>query len=83
MGPVAENAPMVQDLRQRCGNAPIEAISFPESRRNARIRPWAIDAYVRHRRITRQQAWDEIRACWARQDEGRENRHRDCDSPVR
>lgn len=83
MGPVPENAPMVAELRQRCGNAPIEAISFPESRHNARVRPWMIDEYVRQRRISRQQAWNEIRACWARQDAGRENPHRDCDSPAR
>jgi hypothetical protein len=83
MGPVPENAPMVAELRQQCGQAPVEAISFPESRRNARIRPFAIDEYVRERRISRQQAWDEIRACWRRQDAGQENRHRSCDSPAR
>ena len=74
---------MVAELRARCGAPPVEAISFPESRRNFRVRPWAIDDYVRERRISRQQAWDEIRACWARQDAGRGNPHRDCDSPAR
>ena len=83
MGPVPEDAPMVAELRQRCGAAPIEAISYPQSRHNFRVRPFAIDDYVRARRITRQQAWDEIRACWARQDEGREDPHRSCDSPAR
>jgi hypothetical protein len=83
MGQVPESAPMVAELRQRCGAAPIESISFPQSRHNFRVRPFAIDDYVRARRITRQQAWDEIRACWARQDAGRENPHRNCDSPAR
>jgi hypothetical protein len=83
LGPVPEDAPMVPQLRQQCGAAPVEAISFPESRHNARIRPFAIDDYVRERRISRQQAWDEIRSCWERQDAGQENRHRNCDSPAR
>jgi hypothetical protein len=81
MGPVPEGAPMVSELRQQCGAAPIKAISFPESRRNARVRPFAVDAYARQRRISRQQAWDEIRSCWARQHGGQENSYRACDSP--
>jgi hypothetical protein len=83
LGPVPEAAPMVAQLRQQCGAAPIEALSFPESRHNGRLRPFAIDEYVRERRISRQQAWDEIRSCWKRQDAGQENRHRSCDSPAR
>jgi hypothetical protein len=83
MGPVSEDAPMIAELRQRCGAAPVEAISFPQSRRNARVRPFAIDECVRERRISRQQAWDEIRSCWRRQDAGEENRRRNCDSPAR
>jgi hypothetical protein len=70
-------------LRARCGQAPIEAISIPESRHNARVRPSSFDEYVRQRRMTREQAWAEIRACWASQDAGKENPHRDCDSPAR
>jgi hypothetical protein len=83
LGPVPESAPMIAQLRQQCGAAPVEAISFPESRHNARVRPFAIDDYARERRISRQQAWDEIRSCWERQDAGHENRHRNCDSPAR
>jgi hypothetical protein len=49
LGPVPENAPRVAELRQHCGEAPVEAISFPESRRNARVRTFAVDEYVRQR----------------------------------
>ena len=83
LGPVPEDAAGVRDLRRLCGSAPIEAVGMAESRHLFRVRPFAIDDYVRQRRVGRQQAWDEIKACWRRQDAGEENSGRQCDSPAR
>ncbi len=63
-----EGEPGVRALRAHCGNDPIASVGVPTSASRFRVRPWAIAEYARARGISRQQAWDEIKACWADQD---------------
>ena len=80
----SEDSPGVRAIRARCGEGPIVSVGEPASAHVFRVRPWAIDEYVRVRRISRQRAWDEIRACWAEQDarpEADRRPRRDCDLP--
>lgn len=66
--PAIESEPDVKVLRARCGVAPIVSIGEPQSARAFRARANVIDAYATAKRITRQAAWEEIKACWARED---------------
>ncbi len=67
-GTVTEAMAMVPELRERCGQGPIMHVGSPTSLHDFRVRPFAIDEYARRRSLTRQAAWDEIKACWRRQD---------------
>jgi len=67
-GEVVEGMAMVADLRERCGAGPITHVGKPTSLHHFRVRPFAIDAYARGKRITRHAAWTEIKACWRQQD---------------
>ena len=49
---IAEDAPMVAELRARCGNAPLEHVGVPQSARLFHVRPW-VDR--RHRRAPQDQ----------------------------
>ena len=72
---------MVADLRKRCGTGPIAHVGNPTSQHHFRVRPFAIDDYARLKRISRQAAWNEIKACWRRQDARAETPFgSDCDS---
>ena len=85
--PAVESEAAVRELRARCGSDPIVSIGEPKSAYQFRVRPWAIDEYAAARRISRQQAWNEIKACWAEQDSeaagGGPGPQRDCDVPYR
>ncbi|MDQ3039699.1 MAG: hypothetical protein M3R16_07880 [Pseudomonadota bacterium] len=67
-GAVTEDMAMVAELRKRCGAGPITHVGNPTSLHHFRVRPFAIDEYARGKRITRQAAWTEIKACWRQQD---------------
>lgn len=67
-GEVTEGMAMVADLRKHCGSGPIAHVGNPTSLHHFRVRPFAIDDYARNKRISRQAAWKEIKACWRRQD---------------
>lgn len=58
----------VHALRAACGDGPIESVGEPASAYHFRVRPWAIDDLARGRGISRQQAWDALKECWARAD---------------
>jgi hypothetical protein len=75
---ITEDAPMVAELRKRCGNAPLEHVGVPESARLSHVRPWVIDAIAEHRKISRDEAWRRFKACM----EERETMRRffDCDT---
>lgn len=63
-----EDEPDVKALRARCGAGPITSVGAPDSAHRFRVRPFAISYYARAKSLTRQQAWDEIKACWAAAD---------------
>lgn len=66
--PAREDEPGVRALRALCGQGPIVSVGVPESAHGFRVRPWAITAYARGKGLSRQAAWEEIKACWARED---------------
>jgi hypothetical protein len=68
---VEETSPMVPELRARCGSAPLVNAGNPESAHYSRVRTWQIDELARQRRISRQEAWDRLKRCWARNDAAR------------
>lgn len=79
-GDVTDDMAMIAELRKRCGAGPIVHVGSPTSLHHFRVRPWALDAYARDRRISREAAWTEIKACWQRQDAaGEAFAGRDCD----
>jgi hypothetical protein len=63
-----ETMPMVAELRARCGSAGILNVGNPESAHQFRVRAWQIDDLARQRRIGRQEAWEMLKRCWARND---------------
>jgi hypothetical protein len=65
---VDETSPMVKELRTRCGSAPLLNVGNPSSAYQFRVRAWQIDDLARQRRISRQEAWDRLKRCWARSD---------------
>jgi hypothetical protein len=84
-----EDEPGVKVLRAQCGGGPIASVGAPASAHRFRVRPFAITAYARAKGMTRQQAWDEIKACWAVADARPAWRPRDtprppaaCDEPF-
>ena len=80
-GEVTDGMAMVAELRKRCGDGPIAHVGNPTSQHHSRVRPFAIDEYARGKRISRQAAWTEIKACWRRQDARAETVFgSDCDS---
>lgn len=58
----------VRELRARCGPGPVIAVGEPGSTHAFRVRPWAIDSYAVRKRITREEAWRQIKACFAEED---------------
>lgn len=58
----------LRELRARCGSGPVTAVGEPESAHAFRIRPWAVDSYATAGRITREEAWRRIKACFAQED---------------
>ncbi|HEY0165166.1 MAG TPA: hypothetical protein VGB39_07310 [Sphingomicrobium sp.] len=66
----SEDMPMVRELRQRCGNAPIDHVGNPQSAAQFRVsqRAWTIDDIAKRRRISRQRAWERVKQCWAKAD---------------
>jgi hypothetical protein len=75
---ITDDAPMVAELRKRCGNAPLEHVGVPESARLFHVRPWVVDAIAERRKISRDEAWRRFKACL----EHRETtgRYFDCDT---
>jgi hypothetical protein len=67
-GEVTDTMAMVPELRARCGAGPIVHVGSPTSLHHFRVRPFAIDAYAESKGMSRQAAWNEIKACWQRQD---------------
>jgi hypothetical protein len=66
--PISEDMPMVRELRQRCGNAPITNVGNPESAAQLRVRAYLIDDLAQRRRISRQRAWELLKQCWKKAD---------------
>jgi len=69
---------MVAELRQRCGNAPLEHVGVPESSRLFHVRPHVIDSIAERRRISRDEAWRRFRKCLEDR-ESRRGTYFDCD----
>jgi len=65
----------LQALRAACGAGPVVSVGTPASAHHARVRPWVIDALAQARGMTRQQAWDALRRCWALADAARQDAH--------
>ena len=81
-GEVTGAMAMVPELRARCGTGPIVHVGSPTSLHHFRVRPFAIDAYAKSKGMSRQAAWNEIKACWRRQDARPQTARgldRDCD----
>lgn len=55
----------VRELRSACGEGEIVSIGTPSSAYHSRVRPWVIDALAHDRGITRREAWDALKRCWA------------------
>lgn len=65
---ISEDMPMVRELRQRCGNAPIQNVGNPESAAQFRVQVHRIDALAERRRISRKRAWELLKQCWRKSD---------------
>ena len=78
-GPVGagETMPMVAELRQRCGNAPLQHVGVPQSSRLFQVRPHVIDAIAERRKISRDEAWRRFRSCLEKRESSRS--YFDCD----
>jgi hypothetical protein len=59
----------VQELRAVCGEGEIVSAGTPSSAYHFRVRTWVIDQFVHSHNISRQEAWDALRHCWALADE--------------
>ena len=55
----------VQALRSACGEGTIVSVGTPSSAHHSRVRPWVIDNLAHDRGMTRKQAWDALKRCWA------------------
>lgn len=74
---ITEEAPMVAELRKRCGTAPLEHVGVPQSARLFHVRPWVVDAIAARRKISRAEAWRRFRACLEQRETT--GRYFDCD----
>ena len=61
----------VRALRAACGTGPVVAVGEPISAREFRVRPWEVDEVARSRGISREAAWEALKACWTRLDAAR------------
>lgn len=59
----------VQALRATCGEGEIVSVGTPTSAHHSRVRPWVIDELVHGHGMTRQEAWDALKRCWALADD--------------
>jgi hypothetical protein len=75
---ITEDAPMVAELRKRCGNAPLEHVGVPESARLFHVRPWVIEAIAARRKVSRDEGWRRFKACMEQRETTR--RFFDCDA---
>lgn len=75
---ISEDAPMVAELRARCGNSPLEHVGVPESSALFHVRPWVIDAIANRRKVSRDEAWRRFKACLEQRETTR--RYLDCDT---
>ena len=73
---------MVAELRARCGDDPISHVGNPESAHAFRVRAWKIDEIARRRKISRERAWQMLKACWAKADAAKPNQPPDDNCPV-
>ena len=76
---ISEDAPMVAELRKRCGNAPLMHVGVPDSSRLFEVRPWVIDAIAERRKISRGEAWRRFKACIEKREERESGSMLDCD----
>lgn len=58
----------IQALHARCGSGPVVNVGEPDSAYAFRVRTFAIDNYATTKGITRQAAYDRIKACFAEDD---------------
>lgn len=70
---IADDHPAVKQLRAKCGAGPIDYVGNPESYASFRARPYLVDRIAERRRISRKQAWELLKQCWARQEAKRPN----------
>jgi hypothetical protein len=76
---ISETAPMVRELRARCGNAPLEHVGVPDSSRLFEVRPWVIDAIAGRRKISRDEAWRRFKKCLEERETRKSGGPLDCD----
>ena len=76
---IGEDAPMVGELRKRCGNTPLMHVGVPDSSRLFEIRPWVIDAIAERRKISRDEAWRWFKDCIEKREERKSGAVLDCD----
>lgn len=74
---ITEDAPMVAELRARCGKAPLEHVGVPQSARLFHVRPYVIDAIAQRRKVSRDEAWRRFRTCLEERESS--GRYFDCD----
>jgi hypothetical protein len=55
----------VHALRAACGEGPVVSVGTPSSAHHSRVRAWVIDELAHRNGMTRQQAWDALKRCWA------------------
>lgn len=70
---ISEDMAMVRELRQRCGDARLQNVGNPESAAQFRVQAWRIDDVAKRRSISRQRAWELLKACWRKADAARPN----------
>lgn len=63
----------VQALRAACGEGEIVSVGTPSGAYYWRARPWKINQFTESHGVTRQEAWDALRRCWALADEAGSN----------
>lgn len=81
-GPIGilESAPMIAELRERCGGAPLVHVGVPQSARLFGVRPWVIDAIAERRRISRDEAWRRFKSCLEEREARKPGAVLDCDT---
>ena len=76
---ISEDAPMVAELRRRCGDAPLIHVGVPESSRLFEVRPWVVDAIAQRRKISRDDAWRRFKDCIEKREGRKSGTMLDCD----